>query len=85
MDRDLSSTELRKGRLNIILKVSLGIIVIILAVFGLRTLLSSRVERNSILTARTERGAIEGSITASGTVIPAYEQLLTSPFPSRIA
>ena len=84
MDRELSSTELRKRQLNIVLKISMGIFVIILALFGLRTLLSSRVERSTILTAIAESGAMEGSITASGTVIPAYEQILTSPFPSRI-
>ncbi len=42
------------------------------------------VQRNDIRTARVERGAIEATVSASGTVLPEYEHVITSPIDSRI-
>ena len=41
-------------------------------------------ERSRIRTARVERGAVEASITASGTVVPEFEQVMASPIGSRV-
>ncbi|MFN7945927.1 MAG: HlyD family efflux transporter periplasmic adaptor subunit [Blastocatellia bacterium] len=40
--------------------------------------------RNRIRTARVETGPIEASITATGTVVPEFEQVLSSPIDARV-
>jgi HlyD family secretion protein len=42
------------------------------------------VRRGEIRTARVERGAVEATISATGTVVPAYEHVITSPIESRV-
>lgn len=41
-------------------------------------------DRERIRTARVEVGPVEATITASGMVVPAFEQLLSSPISSRV-
>jgi HlyD family secretion protein len=40
--------------------------------------------RHEIRTARVERGPVEATISATGTVVPAYEHIITSPIESRV-
>jgi HlyD family secretion protein len=42
------------------------------------------ISRNRIRTARVETGPVEASITASGTVVPEFEQVLSSPMDARV-
>lgn len=42
------------------------------------------VSRSRIRTAAIDRGLIEASITASGTVVPEFEQILSSPIDARV-
>jgi len=84
MDRELSSEEMRSMRRKRIYRIIVIVIMMIIAVFGIRQLLGKRIERQSLIVSEAVLGIMEGSITASGTVIPAYEQTLSSPFLSRI-
>ena len=47
-------------------------------------LIKPSVSRARIRTARVEQGPIEATITASGTVVPEFEQVLSSPIDSRV-
>jgi HlyD family secretion protein len=47
-------------------------------------LIKPSVSRARIRTARVEQGSIEATITASGTVVPEFEQVLSSPIDSRV-
>jgi HlyD family secretion protein len=42
------------------------------------------VRRDEIRTARVEAGPVEATISATGTVVPAYEHVITSPIESRV-
>jgi HlyD family secretion protein len=42
------------------------------------------IQKNEFDTAITETGNIEASITASGTILPEFEETKTNPIPSRI-
>lgn len=42
------------------------------------------VRRSDIRTAVVERGTVEATITASGTVVPEYEHVITSPIETRV-
>ena len=84
MDRNLDSRELRKLRTKRFSSYILIIIIIVVAVFGIRQLFSRRIARRRLFTTVAEKGMIEGTITATGTLVPEYEQVISTPFQSRI-
>lgn len=51
---------------------------------GLPSLVRPSVSRNRIRTAKVETGPVEASITASGTVLPEREAVLSSPLDARV-
>jgi HlyD family secretion protein len=84
MDREIPSYIKRNRRIRV---YSIGIIsflFVVLALIGFRSLLKASVRRDMIRTAFAERGPILATITASGIVIPEYEQSITSPIQSKI-
>jgi len=46
--------------------------------------ISPSLNRNRIRTAKVDRGPIEATITASGTVVPEFEQVIPSPIETRV-
>ncbi len=84
MDRELSSSQIRREKLVKSLKfVAIGF-GFILTILFFRNLLQSSVKRSQILTAVAEIGDIEGALTASGIVVPEFELIITSPIESRV-
>jgi HlyD family secretion protein len=84
MDRELDVSILRRriGR-----RVAWGIGSLGLIVASLLLLpgwLRPTLDRNQIRTGRVDRGPVEGVVEASGTVIPAFESVLSSPVDARI-
>ncbi|MCF7913182.1 MAG: efflux RND transporter periplasmic adaptor subunit [Candidatus Cloacimonetes bacterium] len=84
MDRNLDSRELRKQRIKRFSGYILIIIILVSAVFGIRQLLGRSIVRRRLLTTIAETGMIEGTVTATGTLVPVYEQVISTPFQSRI-
>ena len=85
MDRELPSEVVRSRQIK---KIMLPIIILasmILSVMIFRAVLSPSLKISSVKLALAETGSIEDAITASGTVIPEYEQIITSPIKSGIA
>src|SRR5262245_7934254 len=56
----------------------------VLAYLWLPGLLSPSLSRDRIRTAVVERGAVDATISATGLVVPAVEQLITSPVDARV-
>ena len=84
MDRELSSSQIRKEKFIKSLKfLAVGFIFIFIILF-FRNLLRSSVKGSQILTAVAEIGDIEGALTASGIVVPEFEQVITSPIESKV-
>lgn len=84
MDRKLSeSARQKKKRLRVIQIVSLCLVFLII-LFSLRFMIKPSVKRSGIQTAIVETGSIEASITASGIVMPEFEETKTSPVQSVI-
>jgi HlyD family secretion protein len=84
MDREIDpafrkKTMVKRGAVSI-LSVSLLSVGFI---WGSK-LIKPSVSRARIRTARVELGPIEATITASGTVVPEFEQVLSSPIDSRV-
>lgn len=84
MDKELAPAQIRKRRLLVLIKIVTVIVLLILILILFRSLLNPGLKRSRLQTAYAELGTIEGTITASGVVIPEAEQALVSPFPSRI-
>lgn len=84
MDREIDPVFRKK---QIIRRVMLSALFISLAtalfIWGPAWLKPS-ISRARIRTAKVELGAIEAAITASGTVVPEFEQVLSSPLDTRV-
>ena len=84
MDREIPKEVRQKERNKRIVKVggiSAGIIV------GMAVLISfmqSSVKRRDISLSTVDKGTIEVSVSASGKVVPAFEEIINSPINSRI-
>lgn len=84
MDRDLTKKELSKKKVKKTIGIIIPVLIGIILIFIFRSIINPPLSRGNILTAHAENGAIEATITASGTVIPAHEQVLTSPISTNI-
>ena len=84
MDREIPK-EQRRTRLRRQVLVGTGIVAVgFAAVMGLTRWAQSGVQLADLKTSTVERGAIEVSVSATGRVVPAAEEQMTSPISSRI-
>jgi HlyD family secretion protein len=79
MDRELAPEIIRKQRFK-----GWGVALVILLVLGgsyylLSKMLRTNLRQSEVRIAIAETGNVENTLTASGEVIPAFEQVLTSP------
>jgi len=84
MDRELAGEYLRRKKIIKIVKFTLPLVILILLFWGFKGILTPSISRSRIRTGVAENGDIEATLTASGKVIPKYEQSITSPFLSKI-
>lgn len=84
MDREIPIEERRKAaRLRwakIIGGVAAGIVVVVVLISMLR----STVNRKDLIIAEANEGEIDATVSASGKVVPAFEEIITSPISTRI-
>jgi len=84
MDREVAPEYVKNERNR---KWVIGVIVIVLLIAGIylfRRSLSSSIEASRIRTAVVQTGDVENTLSATGEVIPAYEQIITSPIRASI-
>ncbi len=84
MDRALPESVTRNRRLRTIIGILLAVLVLILAFIVLGWLTSPSVKRSRIRTAIAEIGRVDATVSASGTVIPAFEEAITTPVNSTV-
>src|SRR5688572_6655196 len=84
MDRPLDLPTLRRRRLGRTARIALPAAAAVAALVLLSGWLRPTVDRERLRTAPVERGAIEEVIDASGTVVPAFEEVLASPVEARV-
>lgn len=84
MDREISKDFLRQQKRKRIITASVfggsAVIVIILAITFMRT----GVKADDLKLSKAERGTIETSVSASGRVAPAFEEIINSPITTKI-
>ena len=84
MDREISKEAQRKEQRKQLIKIGVvagGLIVLIVVVISM---LQTSLKRKDLNISTVDRGVIEVSVSASGKVIPAFEEIINSPINSRI-
>src|ERR1700759_4554461 len=64
--------------------IIISAVVLITAIWLVRTSFASSLKRSNITTAVVERGDIENTISASGEILPEFEEIITSPINASI-
>jgi len=84
MDREIPKEVQRKKIRKQIIKISAGVVGFIVAFIILLSMLQTSLKRTSLVISKVDRGTIEVSVSASGKVVPAFEEIINSPINSRI-
>ena len=84
MDREISKEVRRKEQRKQIIKIGAGVGSIVLVVAVVISFLQTSLNRKDITISKVDNGVIEVSVSASGKVIPAFEEIINSPINSRI-
>ena len=84
MDRPIEDSVRRRTQVKRWLPITAVIVVLGSALVWGADLLRPSVRRDRIRTARVEAGPLDASLTASGTVMPAIEHVISSPIDARV-
>ena len=84
MDKELAPEIANRSRNRNWIVVVMVVIALVLVIAWTRNALKTSVEADKIRTATAEIGPVENSLNATGEVIPAYEQIYTSPIRASI-
>lgn len=84
MDRAIPKEELQKVRRKKIIKFSIIGVITIAVVAVLISFMRSSVNKKDLTFSTVDKGLIEVSVSASGKVVPAFEEIINSPIDSRI-
>ncbi|MBU0983884.1 MAG: efflux RND transporter periplasmic adaptor subunit [candidate division Zixibacteria bacterium] len=84
MDRELPEQLIRQRRIKRIAVIVIVAASLVLSVLALRAMIAPTLQRSKIRTAIAEIGRIDAAVTASGVVVPEFEQTLTTPVGSTV-
>ena len=84
MDREIPKDEIRKKRVKKIICIVMIVSVIIIGLVLIEEMMRSSVKRSDLIFSTVDKGTLEVSISASGKVIPAFEEIINSPINTRI-
>lgn len=84
MDREIPKKERQLKVVKRGAKVLGGVAIGIALLLFLKNTFQKQISINDIVLSEVSIGTIETSMTASGTVVPAFEEIITTPIPSRI-
>ncbi|MCM1075819.1 MAG: HlyD family efflux transporter periplasmic adaptor subunit [Bacteroides sp.] len=84
MDRELTSDERKKAMRKKFMPYVIGTGVTIIIAITLMLTLRTSISRDSLQIVTVDNGTIETTITGSGSVVPAFEEIINSPISTRI-
>ena len=84
MDRNLTVKEKWQDRRKVIIRWSLGAGAAVAAVVLLAVLIQPSVRESSIKMAAADIGSIDFAVSATGRVVPGYEETINAPISSRV-
>lgn len=84
MDKSIEQEVLKGKKKKYILYAVLVLALLIAAILVVRSVFASTLTQSQIRTAIVDRGNIENTLTASGEVVPEFEQVISSPITASI-
>ena len=84
MDREISKEVQRKEQRKQFIKIGAIAGVLIVLTVMVFSILQTSLKRKDLNISTVDKGVIEVSVSASGKVIPAFEEIINSPINSRI-
>lgn len=84
MDTEISREVVQKKKRKNVLIILIVVVLLVASVVALRASFSSTIQKQNITTAVVEMGNIENTISASGEILPEFEQVITSPINASI-
>ncbi len=84
MDREIPKEIRKKERNKKIIRFSAIAVTTVVVISILISLMRTGVKKKDIILSAVDQGTIEVSVSASGKVAPAFEEIITSPINSRI-
>ena len=84
MDKQIDKATIHRRQLRAAVPWIIGTTVVLTAIIWLLLTLEKSVKERDIRIGTVDRGAIETTVNASGRVVPAYEEIITSPVESRL-
>ena len=84
MDREIPKKTLQRERRKQWLGYGMAGLLLIGGITWIPSLMQSRVNEKDLLFSVVDRGTLEVSVSASGKIVPAVEEIITSPVSARI-
>ena len=84
MDREISKEVRRKEQCKQIIKIGGGVGAAVAVIAVIISFLQTSLNRKDLTISTVDQGIIEVSVSASGKVIPAFEEIINSPINTRI-
>lgn len=84
MDKEISKDVIRKRKRNFAIAIITVLGVLIFSVGLVRSYFKPTLKKSEIITATVEVGNVENTLTASGEILPEFEQVITSPINSTV-
>ena len=84
MDREISKEQRNREKRRMWMKWGGTVVVGIVAVIALMQLMQESLRERDIVFSVVDEGSIDVSVSASGKVVPAFEEIINSPINSRI-
>jgi len=84
MDREISKEQRNREKRRMWMKWGGTVVIGIVAVIALMQLMQESLHERDIVFSVVDEGSIDVSVSASGKVVPAFEEIINSPINSRI-
>lgn len=84
MDRELTKVEKRKEARKHYYKICVAMLLVGGIIILISFLFNDSINQNNIKIAKAEKSTLESSVSASGKIVPLYEQTIVSPVSTRI-
>lgn len=84
MDREIPKEERRRAKIKSFVRWSAIAVIVIIAIGIIISSIRKSVDESELTIVTADTGTIETSVSASGRVVPAFEEIINSPISTRI-
>jgi len=84
VDREISKSERNKTKRKKWFRIAIAVAVAAVSLVAVGSMMRASVSRQDLIVAMADTGTIDVTVTGTGSVSPAFEEVITSPINSRI-